>query len=429
MTLRAPYCTLTNLALSLALCLAASTSAQAICRSVWSYSAHDSATSNPGLAPINLHAEYLQPAGSVLATANLSVARNARVDPEELAYECLPEDGPFYEYFATNGSDPLSGQRPIADMPGYYHSPWPDVGLRLIHNQSGQAFSRFWQRRPIQGDYNRHSGRVEFRARHFSDVTLELVKLGASAGSGAPDEGLYQHARASGYIAFQGAGLGAGLSPGCDSASGCGGQRQNWTAAIGLGNAVHINRHSSCEVRAATPLVDLGQLSAAQLQQGGARLAHFNIDIECSNAGARSAISQAQVAFLAPPHNRQALTRHYPQQLDPSGNARVLLSSGYGQSPNIAGGVGIQLLDRQQNPLVLVAGDSCGGDRTAPTCSAALSPQPGWYPLAQHFQNVLQEQRGLSRYSGQFSARLIPLAPRVSPGRVESSITVLVRLP
>lgn len=426
MNLRPPCWTF----LSLILCLAASPSAQALCRSVWSYSAHDSANGNPGLAPINIHAEHLQPAGSVLASANLSVARNARVDPEELAYECLPQDGPFYEYFATNGSDPLSGQHPVRDMPGYYHSQWHDVGLRLIHNQSGQAFSRFWQRRQIQGDYNRQTGRVEFRARHFSDITLELVKLGASANplSGAPGEGLYSHARANGYIAFQGAGLGAGLSPGCDSASGCGGQRPQWTAAIGLWNAAHISRHSSCEVRSATPQVDLGQLSAVRLQQGGARLAHFNVDIECSNAGARNSINQAQVAFLAPMHNRQALARHYPQQLDPSGNARVLLSSGYGQSPGVAGGVGIQLVDRQQNPLLLIS-DGCGGDLNNAACPNARHAQPGWYPLAQHFQNVLQEQRGLSRYSGQFSARLVPLAPQVSPGRVESSVTVLVRLP
>jgi hypothetical protein len=121
----------------------------------------------------------------------------------------------LYEYFATNGSDPLSGLRHITDMPGYYHSQWPDVGLRLIHNQSGQAFSRYWQRRPMQGDYNQQSGRVEFRARHFSDVPLELVKLGANTGSASsvPGEGLYQQARANGYIAFQGAGLRPARAP------------------------------------------------------------------------------------------------------------------------------------------------------------------------------------------------------------------------
>ncbi|WP_271411552.1 fimbrial protein [Pseudomonas sp. Q1-7] len=404
--------------------------AEAACRPVWPYSAHETANGNLGLPAVTLNADSLQPAGTVLGMATISVARNANVNPETVAYECLPSDGPFYEYFSTNGSDALSGRHEVSGMPGHYYSPWRNVAVKITHVQSNRTFSRTWQRRQIAGELNPATGRVEIKARDFSDVTVELVKLDdtqVQPGLGEPTEGLYSHAQPNGYIAFQGGGLSPGLSPGCDHAAGCtSGKHQHWPAAIGLWNHTHLTRQNSCMVRSATPVVDLGRMTATELKNGGARQASFGIDIECSGGvtAGHTGRGLVEVGLQVSQNSEQALRRHHPEQVTTSGGAQVLLSDGYGSDPGVATGVGIRILDRNHSPLVLAgwAPRPTGGQEGGSGTSA------GWYPLLQTFQANGTGAQGAFRYSGQFSAAMVPLAPRVTPGRVDANATVVVRI-
>ncbi|MCE4056854.1 fimbrial protein [Pseudomonas sp. Au-Pse12] len=398
--------------------------AQAECRQVWSYSAHDTANGNLGLAPIILTAEQFQPSGSVLGMANISVARNANVDPETIAYDCLPGDGPFYEYFATNGTDALSGKQEVSGMPGYFHTLWRNVAIKITHNQSGQTFSRTWQRRPLSGDYNPATGRVEFKARHFSDVTVELARVSDSAGQpGSLAEGTYTLARPNAYIAFQGGGFSATLSPGCDHGNGCASnQRQHWPAAIGLWNGVSISRRTTCAVHAATPLVDFGRVSLNQLQSGNSPRARMSIEIECNSPALdeRSSGGQVTVGLQVAPDSYLALQRHHPQRLDPGGGAQVLLSSGYGSDPTVATGVGVQIHDQNQRPLLLAGWN--------PSDASPSGNGDGWYSAQAPLLTRSAGLPGHTRYSGQFSATLVPLAQRITPGRIDATVNVVVRV-
>ncbi|WOE82072.1 fimbrial protein [Pseudomonas protegens] len=400
--------------------------AQAQCRQVWSYSAHDTANGNLGLPPITLTAESLQPAGSVLGMTSISVARNANVDPETVAYDCLPEDGPFYEYFSTNGADALSGKHEVSGMPGYFHTLWRNVAVKITHNQSGQTFSRTWQRRALNGDYNPSSGRIEFKAKHFSDVTVELARVSDSAGSGQPGslaEGVYDLARPNAYIAFQGGGFSTALSPGCDHGNGCASnQRQHWTAAIGLWNSVSLSRRTTCAVHSATPLVDFGRVSLNQLRQGNGPQARLSIEIECSSPALaeHSHGGQVTVGLQVSADSYLALQHHHPQRLDPAGGAQVLLSSGYGSDPAVASGVGVQVHDQNQRP-VLLAGWNPGG--TSPGGGG-----DGWYSVHDPLLTRSVGAPGHTRYSGQFSATLVPLARRITPGRIDATVNVVVRV-
>ena len=173
----------------------------------------------PGAVTLSGNQSF-QKEGSLLASSSASFINSGRTggySPNQVLFKCNSEQlGEIYEFFATNGMDNHSGKHMVGDLSGAYYTRVKNVALRLTNQKSGQHYLRQWQKRAITAEEIFNDGQhIYIPASAFSDVFIELLRVhNASYGVEGSARDSYSYDMPSGYLAFQGGGLGQGLSEG-----------------------------------------------------------------------------------------------------------------------------------------------------------------------------------------------------------------------
>lgn len=384
------------------------------------------------LGNINMTNNYIQPTGSLLATSLISlVPAQYWSDPEAVIYECdLADSDSIFEVFATNGDSNVGGWTNLGD--NYFQTYFPYTGLKLIHMDSGQEFTRIWKQVALK-KYDIVGNKIQIKGKHFSQIRAELIKTdnidstaGPStwgcAGPAAPTwSGAYNCNQPNGYVVFKGPGMPV-PEAGLDAAS----NFQTWGSgrymAFGMNTSpvATLTRKNTCAVRNVTPYVLLPTISVSDLNSGGSSRAAFNVEVECQD-GTVSGISSGQTSIGIQTSLPAYIQAQKLGLVNAAGGVSYLLSDNYGNS-NIASGVGIRLEDSSGSTLNFVGWSGCQDN-----CTSAVNA--GWYPVLSNASATGSAASGYTSYVRDYMAILEKL-PGQTPvaGRVEATAYVLVKV-
>ena len=399
-----------------------------------------------GLGNINMTSAYLQPVGTVLASSVTSWTQSPLFpDPDEVLYECDAADkGSIFELFATNGDDRHGGFFDIGKTDGYenYYATWfPYTAIRFTHMNSGQVFTRYWQRTPITTYATTANGKIQIRVRDISAMKVDLIKVStlpprsgaasAYCGSGmAPVTGTstYRCTQPNAYVIFEGPTGYVYPKEGTDSAYHYEGFNYVWWMSIGMnGSPVSSYSHdATCAARNVTPLVQLPRISAGQLKAGQTVSSAFDITVECDNAVV-SGVGTAQTSVGLQTSQEAYRKAQQLGLINSAGGVEYLLSDGYGTVSSVATGVGIRLSNAvtgQQMPFVGWSG--CNGSTP---CSANTANQAGWFPVLSGASSAGSSATGYTSYLIRLTATLIRLpGQQAQPGNVDAKAYVLIKV-
>ena len=373
--------------------------------------------------------QSFQKEGSLLASSSASFITSGRTggySPNQVLFKCSSEQlGEIYEFFATNGMDSHSGKHPAGDVAGAYYTRVKNVALRLTNQKSGQPYLRQWQRRAITPDEVFNDGAfIYVPASAFSDVFIELLRVdnpGYGVEGSARDS--YSYDMPSGYVAFQGGGIGQGLSEGADSAVSNDGKSVNWPAGWSLANQTQFLRYSACEVVDYPATVLLPTMTVDALENGASAQATFSVNMACSTSiasrddpgGGETGTSNMMMGLVV--SNANAASKASSLGLTDGAGYTHLLSNDYGSS-GVATGVGIRMSNNKlgTNDMLL-----------APTTTVSTTTE-GWYPLDSVADLVSSDSKDI--YNASFTASLEKIQGQtVTPGSVYAQAQIVVALP
>lgn len=388
---------------------------------------------------VRLQPDEYQPVG-IIATTQASLAQaSALSGPNTLMFQCdISDQGQTFEYFATNGDSNVGGFSQVDQGTlgeGVYQTFFPRIGIKIIHDNSGETYSRYWKRSPISGHIE--GGKLNFYLRDFSSVTAQLFKLSYTDrtnsnnlfGCLGPAADNYQGEvtckQPNAYTVFVGPGWNDNrlIKPGTDSAYYYDGYTvYNW---IGIGliyssaNRLYQTPFG-CRVSNYTPVVTLPPITAAQLASGDKVGVPFSIDYKCdgdffiaNNDGVFNMVISDNTS--SPYGNVSAafmLTRFNDLDYPMAGNtAPYLLSDNYGQ-PGYATGVGIAIEPANGGGALSFIKSNRGGG-------------VGWFPLNTGLQST--EKNGAQRIvHARFNAYYHKF-DTVTPGIVDATAYILIR--
>ena len=396
----------------------------------------DASMAKMHLGVVNLGgSSYMQPVGSVLATAVIpSTAYTYNgVTASSVLWVCdLADLHALYFLVATNGDERRSGQwEGGADfnMDDVYYTYFNWVGIRA--QMGGTVIGRHYRRVPL-GTYDVVGNKVHIRLGDIPPLHVQLHRLknqhppsaggdacGASGAPAAPPGRNYGCAQPSVYIQLKGPGIGSD-EEGADSAS----SYAFWWATNGFGyglwNSATFVDQPTCRVNMATSVVWFPTISVRELTAGGKREQPFSVQLECSNS-ARSGTSSGQTAMgirvsLGAYNAATKLNLIVGQN-----GVRALVSDNYGNDPGLAEGVAVTIRNAAGGEALTLIGQpgSTGGDAKA-----------GWYPVLDNALNLgASQEPGHSRYTRNFIATLGALdGVTIKPGRYRATAYVQVRV-
>lgn len=381
---------------------------------------------------INMTNNYIQPAGTLLATSVISLvpAQNWS-DPEAVIYECdLADVGSIFEVFTTNGDSNVGGWTNLGD--NYFQTYFPYTGLKLIHVDSGQEFTRIWKQVALK-KYDTVGSKIQIKGKHFSQIRAELIKTANMDSSAGPASwgctgpaavtytGSYSCNQPNGYVVFKGPGMDV-PEAGLDSAY----NYQTWGSgrymAFGMNTSpvATLTRKNTCAVRNVTPYVLLPTVSVNDLNSGASSRAPFSVEVECQD-GTVSGINSGQTSIGIQTSLPAYLQAQKLGLVNAAGGVSYLLSDSYG-SNNIASGVGIRLEDSSGSTLNFVGWGGCQG-----SCTSAVNA--GWYPVLSNASATGSAASGYTSYVRNYMAVLEKL-PGQTPvaGRIDATAYVLVKV-
>ncbi|MBJ3815372.1 fimbrial usher protein StbD [Shimwellia pseudoproteus] len=379
-----------------------------------------------------------QKEGSLLASSSASFINSGRAggySPNQVLFKCdVSQLGAIYEFFATNGADNYSGKQPVGDLSGAYYTRVKNIALRLTNQKSGQLYQRHWQKRAISPEEVFNDGQhIYVPASAFSDVFIELLRVdNAGYGVEGTARDSYNYEMPSGYVAFQGGGIGQGLSEGADSAVSNDGKSVNWPAGWSLAHQTQFLRYSACDVVDYPATVMLPTMTVAALEEGTTADAPFAVRIECSNSisvsrnawenpgggddgGNVGGSSSMMLGLVVSDAN--AASKAASLGLTNGSAYTWLLSNDYGNS-GVASGVGIRIYN-----------DQLGGNAMDLAPSTTISGSAnGWYALDD--VATLTTSDGKDIFNASFTASLEKIQGQsITPGSVYAQAQIIVGLP
>lgn len=397
--------------------------------------AQDVAGSSGGLpSVVNINNLAFQPEGTLIASGsdsfyNLGLPANGQYEPEQVLFRCTPDEaGNVFEYYATNGDSTYAGMYEdgaAAGIPEGYATHAQGIVLRVTNTTTGEYYSRYWKARALTGLDTDSKGYLLVKAKNFSGVRTEIFRVNNSRGS-STFTGVITRKQPAAYIAFKGGQYSKNLSVGADSASKYGGWPSAWPGAVTLWNKVIIRRSATCMVSNVTPNVLFPLITVAELNQGKTRQAPVQVRFACQTGAPASngvasfisgtAANETAMGILVQPANAVAAIR---EGFGTSGGGiGYLLSDGYGTDTSVATGVGIQISDKNANPLTLLS--SLGG--------FSMGNSAGWYAVLDGADKIT-EASGVTYYTKNLFATLKKLPGKnVTAGKIRAKAQVVIEV-
>ncbi|WP_197700579.1 fimbrial protein [Variovorax sp. HW608] len=396
----------------------------------WTGSVDGAGASGLSVSAVNLNSSTFQPDGTLLASGSASILTlgNEPYTAEQVLFRCDAADaGSLFEFYATNGDNEFGGMYEDGasfGLPAAYRTYFRGMVIRVTHTQTGNYFSRYWQSRPLTGLDHDSQGKILVKAKNFSDVRVELVRVSNTGGS--TGSGNYGYSQPAAYIAFKGPGFSNNLQDGRDSLSYYEGWYTAWPGTVNLYNRLTVNRSATCAVTNVTPNVRFPLMTVAELEGGGTRQMPIDITFECqtgapANTGLTALASgvkagQTAMGVLVPAANYQSAAGL--GLTTASGGATFLLSDGYGVDSGVATGVGVALAFGDGTALNFL-----GNEMVTATGNAA-----GWYPVLEGASST-GVAAGVTSYTKHLQATLKKIPGRtVTPGKVNARAQVVIRV-
>lgn len=394
--------------------------------------ATDTAGASGVPASVNINTSTFQPDGTLLASGSASILTLGleAYTADQVLFRCdATDEGSLFEFYATNGDSTWGGMHEDGvafGLPGAYRTSFNGMLIRVTHSASGNYFLRNWQARQLTNLDKDGQGKILVKAKNFSDVRVELLRVSNEATAGGWNtSGNYTNSQPAAYIAFKGGGQSSGLSVGQDSLSYYSGWYGAWPGAINLYNRLTVHRSATCSVSNVTPNVQFPVISVAELDSGANRQLPVDISFQCqtgapANTGLTAFASGTEagrtaMGVLVPAANYQSAVA---QGLTTGGSGvTFLLSDDYGQA-GVAGGVGVALTQADGTPLNFLGNDQVTGGGTA----------AGWYPVLQSASST-GVTGGITSYTKRLNATLTKIPGRsVTPGRLNARAQVVIRI-
>ncbi|NMD51099.1 fimbrial protein [Shewanella sp. DNRA4] len=321
---------------------------------------------------VNLASDLVQPIGSVIANGGpvplTQYGEHVGFQPEQVLFVCSPnEEGLLYEGFVASNGAYQGGLVIEPNVPELTHTTFVKrVGWRALHVTTGKYFSRNWQLRPLTGLDRDIYGRILVKAKNFSDVQLEFIKIPSPTQTDST--GAYHAPNTTGFGYYDPFGWVSLISHNTEDVSASNklldckdgqsisechissvryeqivGPLSNTNAHTG-GNGGGFTSYKGCTIANVTPLVIFSPISVSELEGGGKRTGRIDIEYHCENGATfgAAALGANSIGFKVSDASKNIA---YSLGLRTPTGAGVtkLLSENYG-APGVAKGVAIEML-------------------------------------------------------------------------------------
>ncbi|MCE9785980.1 fimbrial protein [Shewanella algae] len=410
-----------------------------------SWAAWNGAVSGGGLnmGRVNLASDLIQPVGSVIANGGpvplTQYGEIAGFSPDQVLFVCSPdEDGLLFEGFIAT-SNTYQGKLVVEpDVPEFTQTTFVKrVGWRALHVASGKYFTRKWQLRPLTGLDRDVYGRILVKAKNFSDVQLEYIKLNSPTQT---DSGSYTAPNNTGFGYFDPFGWvylvshnenhvanGATL-PRCkegQSTTECSaynisdtnipGILSNTYAHVG-GNGGGFTSYKGCVIANVTPSVIFSPISVSELETGGKRTGIIDVEYHCENgANMGTSVGTNAIGFKVSDAAKN-IANSFGFRTTGTGVTK-LFSENYG-TPGVAKGVAIEMLKNDSIGIMnwLTSSSKGGGNNNGWYMPNGINMSPDPIKVFNISYDVV-----LSK----FTPPSLPAEP-VTPGSVYATAEVLI---
>lgn len=383
---------------------------------IWS-GAFDANRGMLNLPVINITDESFQPNGTLLGSSVvpfITYGQEGGYDPEQVLFRCDAADASeLYEIYSVNADNDYGGKYEDGSSYGIekgFATYIKNVVVRVKNNATGQYFSRLWQYRALNGLERDAQGRILVKAKNFSDITVELFRIGDVRGV-LGTSGTYSYNQPAAYIAFGGPGL-SYPEEGRDHISHFPGWYGNWPGNISLYQQLYTRRAGGCAVTTVTPYVLFPSISISELLLGETRTADIQINYRCQNTANINgpATNANAIAFKIGANNYQEAKSLGLINLDA---VTHLVSDNYGIN-NIAKGVGVTLarsdgVDQPflnvENRTSLDANYDAQKDGWRPLLGNRVGTIGNSYQYSDNYQVIFGKLPGITPTAGKFYAK------------------------
>lgn len=385
-----------------------------------------------GVLNIGTGSITMVPPGTQLAMANVDVISSGiqvPYAPNQILFRCpLSDADSLYEMYATVGTKPFYGGKPVNDVEGGYLTPAINVAFRILNQKSGLYYTDLWQERKLAPtEYLIVGSSIYVPASAFSNITFELLKTNDNGGQAYDDARNAFNSVNQGQATVRFKPVFGMVSPvagttGIDPTANGTNMVAVWGMAKGKNSVI---RGETCIVSDFDQIVTLPPIGVDELNASMTSTNNFNVTLKC-DAGATSGtvtnITKPPVAMGFLVTQPTALAQADTLGLkNASGGISHLLDNNYGTT-GVASGVGIRIYKAgESTPLTLLSTNTTTG-----TGNAA-----GWYG----FTDLLPDSAAMTgasggiQYSGLFTASLekLPGLP-VTAGTVNAQAQIFVSL-
>ena len=391
---------------------------------------------------VNLASDLVQPVGSIMANGGpVPLTQYGEItgfQPEQVLFICSPEEeGLLFEGFVATAAL-YQGKRVIhPDVPdNTYATSVQRVGWRALHIESGKYFTPNWQLRPLTGLDRDIYGRILVKAKNFSAVQLEFVKVPSPVST---DVGLYEAPFIEdftfydpfGWVTLVSHNEGPNATPSSklprckegESSMLCVPWNVFSPYLVGPLSNIHyytgsggFTSYKGCQVSSVTPVVVFEPISVTDLQSGETRNGKVEVVYACENgANFGTATGANALGFKVSDASRNVANGF---NFKTTGSAVTkLFSERYGDS-DVALGVGIDIYPKGDSvPMNWLTSSSIGGGNLN-----------GWYQPNGFRVNPDTESFGvyIAEYDVKLSKLPDTLAHPVTPGSVYATAELLL---
>lgn len=394
----------------------------------------------------NLASDLVQPIGSVIGNGGpvpmTQYGEFVGFQPEQVLFVCSPEEeGLLFEGFvATKNYMNIAVTDP--DVPEFTRTTRVRrVGWRALHMATGKYFTNSWQLRPLTGLDRDIYGRILVKAKNFSDVQMEYIKLRSPTDT---EDGPYTGSSTSSFGTFAPYGYVTLIShnqgpnatpytriPNCtdgQSFSACNlastydeyvpGVISNNNAHLG-GDGSGVSSYRGCMIANVTPSVIFSPISVTELNAGGKRTGRIDIEYHCENgAYVGTGVGTNAIGFKVSDAAKN-IANNFGFKTAGGTGVTKLFSENYGAS-GIATGVAIEMLKNDSIGIMnwLTSSSVGGGNINGWYTPGGININPGTEPVKVF--NISYDVE-LSK----FTPPSLPADP-VTPGIVYATADVLI---
>ncbi|EOB4245689.1 fimbrial protein [Vibrio metschnikovii] len=399
------------------------------------------------MGKVNLLSDLIQPVGETIANGGpvplTQFGNYSGFDPEQILFVCTPDEEPYlYEGFILTDSDYQGNTVTDPRVPEHTNTTFVKrIGFRALHVDTGKYFTNKWQLKKMDGLDRDKYGRLLVKAKNFSAVQLEYVKIasptpvvrsnGTTLNYIAPNLGDFGYFDAFGWtflVSHHPDNAYNNQIPNCRegqiSAYQCSswpyrewvpGTLSNTHAHLGGSGGGGFTSYKGCIFSQVTPSVVFDSISASELEAGEYRSGKIEVIYECENEAKFGTGAGSNAIGFKVNNFAKSVAEHFGQLTSGNG-VKKLFSDAYFQD-DFAKGVGIELFSSgSQTPMNWLTIDSGKGNGNV----------DGWYGITGDRLNSDSDPIGI--YRAEYDVKLSKFSPAVavSPGKVIAIAEVVV---